>query len=549
VRRRIFKKGEAMAQIPPGYKPLLDSERHLRAGARLVGPADPDEVLSITIRVRRRPDAPPLPDLTRVGTPVTLPPAAFATTYGALPGDLERVTDFARGAGLAVVDTDIARRSVVLKGTVAQMSQAFGVDLGRYRTADETYRGREGPLHLPDDLQDVVEGVFGLDNRRMARHSMALSPRRESGTARTLTPPQVAGLYQFPTPLNAAGETIGLLEFGGGYAQADITGFYSSIGLEPPQLTAVSVNGVSNSPGSQQQPNPADDEVALDIDVAGAVAQQSEIAVYFSSFDENGWVQAVTTAVYPKAGQPAPSVISISWGWPELEPLPGTTFAWSKAAITAVSETFQEAAAQGITVFAASGDHGSSCGQSDRRAHALYPGSDPWVTSCGGTLLTNVSAATFDEGTWQDNNGWATGGGVSDVFVPGPPWQASTNTPGSVNDGHKGRTLPDVAGNADSASGYNVLVYGTAGAVGGTSAVAPLYAGLAALLNAKLGKHVGFLNPTLYSDPTLFRDVADGISNATDGAQGYSSTAGYDACTGWGSVVGVKLLAKFGGQP
>ncbi len=541
-----------MNTIPKGYLRLEKSERRVRAGAKLIGPADAKEVLSVTIRLRRRPGAPALPAAASANsTPVDrkiLSRDDFVKTYGAAQTDIDQVVSFAKSNSLTVAETNLERRTVVLTGTVDQMSRAFGVELSQYQSPTETYRGREGHLYLPENLQEIVQGVFGLDNRRMARRAMAAGPVLWTGTAAPLTPPQVAGLYQFPTPLNAAGQTIGLLEFGGGYTQADINAFYQGLGIAPPTLMSVGVNGATNSPGSAQHPNDDDVEVALDIDVSGAVGQGAKIAVYFSTFDENGWVQAVTTAVLPSAGQPAPSVISISWGWPELEPLPGTNFAWTDAAITAVSETFEEAASLGITVMAAAGDHGSSCGMNDDKAHVLYPGSDVWVTSCGGTIITNVNGSSFTEETWQDGNGWATGGGVSTFFVPPPQWQSTVKLPPSVNDGHMGRTIPDISGNADSASGYDLILYGKSiGAVGGTSAVAPLYAGMVAVLNTKLGTPVGYLNPTFYLNSGMYNHIADGVSNATYGAPGYSSVAGYNACTGWGSVIGTRLLAEMSG--
>jgi kumamolisin len=539
-----------MAAIPAGYQKLDKSHREVRTGAKRIGPADVNEVISVTVRLRRQPGAPalPSPQATANGAPRPKVVARedFARIYGASPADIAQVESFAKTAGLTVVDTNAERRTVVLSGTVGQMSRAFGVELNRYQTAEETYRGREGELFLPAGLLGIVEGVFGLDNRRMARRASAMAPALFTGTAVPLTPLQVADLYQFPTPLNAAGQTVGLLEFGGGFTQSDINTFFSGLQLPAPTPVAVGVNGATNSPGNRQHPNGDDVEVALDIDVAASVAQGVQIAVYFSTFDENGWVQAVTTAVRPNPKQPAPSVISISWGWPELESI--GTFAWSPAAISAVSETFEEAAALGITVFAASGDGGSSCGFTDGKAHVLYPGSDPWLTSCGGSILTNVEGSSFTEETWQDGNGEATGGGVSSIFVPPPQWQSTVNLPPSVNDGHKGRTIPDVAGNADPASGYDLILYGSGiGAVGGTSAVAPLYAGLVAVLNAKLGIPVGFLNPTLYSNPNMYNGIADGVSNSTNGAPGYTSVAGYDACTGWGSIIGTKLMAQLSG--
>jgi hypothetical protein len=419
------------------------------------------------------------------------------------------------------------------------MSRAFAVELGRYESPTQKYRGREGYIHLPSDLVEVVEGVFGLDNRRMARplHVRASKPAQ---LLTPLTPPQVASLYDFPGG-NASGQTIGLLEFGGGYAPSDIQAFFSGLGLTTPTLTAVSVDGATNSPGIDSN---ADTEVALDIDVAGSAAPGANIAVYFAPWTEQGWVDAVTTAVTDATNKP--TVLSISWGWAELQAILGLT--WSQAAINAVSATFQEAMMLGVTVLAASGDSGSDCQIGDGKAHVLYPASDPWVTACGGTSVDNVSGSSFTQATWNDNG--ATGGGISDVFVPAPAFQSWANLPSSVNDGHNGRGIPDVAGNADPNSGYTLVLYGApAGPIGGTSAVAPLFAGLVALLNANLGEPVGYLNWNLYAfaGPYVYQDISDGQSNAYNGAPGYSSGPGWDACTGFGSIDGNALLTALWG--
>ena len=210
-----------------------------------------------------------------------------------------------------------------------------------------------------------------------------------------------------------------------------------------------------------------------------------------------------------------------------------------------LSSHFQDAANLGtdaVTVLVASGDNGSADEISDGKAHVDYPASDPWVTACGGTRLS-----ASKEDTWNDNSydpGWATGGGISAVF-PLPSWQENKGVPPSVNNGKIGRGIPDIAGNASSFSGYYLIINGAqSGPVGGTSAVAPLYAGLVALLNANLGKHVGYLNPILYKlgGTNVFKDINEGISNAVNGAPGYKSGAGWDACTGWGSVDGSNLL-------
>jgi hypothetical protein len=360
-----------------------------------------------------------------------------------------------------------------------------------------------------------------------------------SQTVTGLTPPQVAALYDFPGS-SAAGQTIGLLEFSGGFRMPDINAFFHSVGQPVPTINTIGVDGASNSPGLDAA---ADGEVALDIDVAGSVGRGADLAVYFAPWTEQGWVDVVTAAVHDPVNRP--SVLSISWGWAELRSISGLT--WTQAAIDVVNATFQEAAALGVTVLAASGDSGSDCQIGDRRAHVLYPASDPYVLCCGGTRISNVSGSTFTESTWVASFG-TTGGGVSDAFGK-PIWQLWAGIPPNVNDRHIGRGIPDLAGNADPASGYPIVVGGRTEQFGGTSAVAPLYAGLVAILNADLREPVGYLNPNLYlfQNSPVFRDEADGASNATNGAPGYPATPGWDGCTGLGSLRGQELLLALRG--
>ncbi len=453
----------------------------------------------------------------------------LAERYGAEQADLDRVAAFAQTHGLSVVESSKARRTVRVQGTVEQMSRAFAVDLGYYESDGERYRGREGPVHVPSELQGIVEGVFGLDNRRMAHPMFVLAgaaARAGDPSIGPLTPPQVATLYDFPAG-SAAGQTIGVLEFAGGYDPADIEAYFSGMHLTTPALTWVGVDGRQNSPGSDLED---DMEVALDIDVAGSVAHGAKVVAYFAPASEQGWVDVITTAVYDTVNRP--SVLSISWG--------ATDDAWSAQAMDAISQTFQEAAAAGVTVLASSGDDGSGCGVGDGKAHVNYPASDPYIISCGGTTIENVAGTAFTEITWT-----GTGGGVS-AHWPLPGFQSEAGVPASVNDGHVGRGVPDIAGNADADSGYGIVVRGSSIVVGGTSAVAPLYAGLIARVNALSGEMAGYLNADLYDLPELqrgvFRDLNDGRSNASGGALGYTAGPGWDACTGWGSVNGTALV-------
>jgi kumamolisin len=487
----------------------------------------------------------------------------LASRFGAAQSDLDAVSKFVRKAGLKVIEASIARRTVVAAGTVSQMEKAFAVELAYFQAPTQRYRGRVGHVHLPKELAKIVEGVFGLDNRCMARRAGGAS------NDPVVTPRQVADLYNWPSWLQTPpSQTIGLIEFSGGvpgpcgYHPQDITDYFTTNkgigpGFLPPTLTDVLIDGATNSPGSSN-----DSEVVLDIQVAGAIAQGANIAVYFAPFTEQGWVDAITTAVHDKTN--LPSVLSISWGWTEHESInqDGVTFAWTDAAMAAVSATFQEAATLGVTVFVASGDDGSNCQIGDGLAHVYYPASDPWITSCGGTAFQDTVSAKFNEITWNNKTltfglvpkGGATGGGVSDYFDQ-PDWQKNAGVPASLNPGNRvGRGVPDIAGYAN---GYSIVWNGaTAGPFAGTSETAPLYAGLIALVNGYRFKPVGYLNPFLYqqSKTNLFRDIADNRDNSVPffirpGQDGmsppYVAGKGWDACTGLGVLDGKAILESF----
>jgi hypothetical protein len=562
----------------PGFRELSGSVHRVRKGAKRVGAADSNEVIDVSIYLRRPPSAPPLRDQRYYASRALKPKEhltrqQLAERYGATAADLKAVTDFATARGLKIVETSAPRRLVRVSGTAGQLAKAFSVELSRYESKTEKYRGHEGPIHVPTEIADIVTGVFGLDNRRMARRAGNGGPAGAS----TLTPPQVAQLYDFPTG-KATGQTIGILEFSGpttgsnpqptsGFNLADINAFFSGLGQPTPNIQAISVDGATNSPNGD--PDSGDGEVVLDIDVAGSVGQGANLAVYFAPLTEQGWVDIVTTAALETTGLPAgwaqPSVLTCSWGWTELEadaPAGNTAdpwaFEWSQQAMTQLTKTYQQAAMAGVTVFNCTFDNGSNEYEDDGKAHVSYPATDPWVTACGGTLITNVSGSSFSEHTWNDNAyspGQATGGGISDFF-PLQPWQQGAGVPPSVNPGARvGRGIPDVAGNASVYSGYLLQVDGVASfQENGTSSVGPLYAGLIAIINAALGEPVGYLNPTLYAlalqpgGTDVLRDINDGISNSvtmgTGGmSPGYVSGPGWDACTGLGVLDGDALLS------
>jgi len=387
------------------------------------------------------------------------------------------------------------------------------------------YRGRVGPVYLSAELAPLGTAVLGLDNRPQARTRFRIRPAAAPGIS--YEPPQVGRLYDFPSAEDGSGQTLGILELGGGFSAKDIQAYFSSLGIATPEVTAVSVDGASNSPTGD--PNGPDAEVLLDIEVAGANAPKAQVLVYFAPNTDAGFVDAVEAALHGPQGKP--SIISISWGSAESE--------WTSQGIQALDQAFQDAAALGVTVCAASGDGGSSDGVTDGLAHVDYPASSQYVLGCGGTRLNAAGGKITSQVVWDDlPNGGATGGGVSDVF-PLPTWQAGAGVPPSANRGRRvGRGVPDVSGDADPQTGYSVLVDGQEITVGGTSAVAPLWTGLLALVNQGIGKPVGYINPLLYqkASAAAFYDVVSGTNGA------YDAGPGWDACTGWGSPDGAKLL-------
>ena len=517
---------------------VTGSERAAVAGATPVSPATPEERLEVTVRVRAKPVSRGSNDGAAFDDK---PPAQrrylsredFAASHGADPQDIAKISEFAAAHHLVVVESNPARRTVVLSGTVATFGSAFGATLQQFEHAGGTYRGRTGAISVPANLAGIVEGVFGLDDRPQAEpHFQRFQPEgviASHAAGASFTPPQLASLYKFPSGLDGSGQCIGIVELDGGFKPADIKAYFTGLGLPVPTVKAIRVDGGRNHPTNASS---ADGEVMLDIEVAAAVAPKALIAIYFAPNTNQGFLDAITTAVHDAVNKP--SVISISWGSAESN--------WTAQGMTQFDQAFQAAAAMGVTICCAAGDNGSSDGVADGKPHVDFPASSPFALGCGGTKLTASGTTISAEVVWNANpTNSATGGGVSGFFAL-PAYQQNAKVPPPSGAG--GRGVPDVAGDADPASGYQVRVDGQNLVFGGTSAVAPLWAGLIALMNQKLGHPVGFLNPLIYGSLAghgLFNDIVSGNNGA------YAAVPGWDACTGWGSPIGGKLLVALGG--
>jgi kumamolisin len=413
------------------------SERAPAAGARAVGSVPNDERFEVTVRVRRKTDIAGLAAKGGFHTDqlpskrVYLTREEYAASHGAGAADIKKVEAFAHAHDLVVVERSAARRSVFLSGTAANFAAAFGTTIEQFEHDGGTYRGRTGPLTVPAELADIVEGVFGIDDRPVAkphfqRRKNSPGPQAHAAGG-SFTPPELAKLYDFPAA-DGSGQCIAIIELGGGYRTADVKAYFKKLGLPVPKVKTVRVDGAKNQPSNADS---ADGEVMLDIEVAAAVAPKAHVAVYFAPNTDKGFLDAVTMAIHDTTNKP--SVISISWGNPEKN--------WTNQAKTTFDQAFQTAAALGVSVCCASGDAGSGDENPDQladfgatpdgRAHADFPSSSPFALGCGGTRLTGSGVAITSEHVWNDDpHRSATGGGVSDFF-PVPPYQSDAGVPPS----------------------------------------------------------------------------------------------------------------------
>jgi len=590
--------------VPSGYEPLPGSERPQLPGSTLIGPVDKTERVAVTLLLRVRPDAPPEPDFehwenTPPGQRQFLSAEEYMQTYGSTEEDVRAVTEFLESRDLRVIEASAERRRIVAEGDAAKVNTAFAVRLNNYRAprtltrrlaprregapeaehADEdvVYRGFEGPVQLPAELIEIVGTVIGLDNRQLGRPGG--SGTGDPLNSNYLSPVAVAQLYDFPNT-GAAGQTIGIFEdaaSGAAFLPSDIADLISSLpagyNTQPASITPLfppvgATTYTNDTSLVTSSPTPGVGECTVDVAVVAAVAQGANINVYFVDMSEQGWEAFFSWAINPPAGQNPPSVLTNSWfnffgddpgriGDPSAS---GSTAHWMHTYL-------RTAHTRGITVFMAMGDWGSADTITDGLCHVAYPHSDPAVTACGGTIIGNITPTGFEEFAWSDANtasqfqGFpyvATGGGVSDnPGFPIPHYQKAAGVlPISKNDGNSRRGVPDVAGMV-AMDGFFFAGQGGPGQYGGfgTSLVAPLYAGLMAVINAFLGRSTGFLNPTLYRHgPAICHDVRFGDNESGNGpvppdAPFYVAGPGWDPCTGWGSIDGFRLRAALAPAP
>lgn len=528
------------------------SERVALPGARALGRTNPHTVVEVMLKLRR---IKPLLELENKPR-VPMSREQMAAEHGASGEDIRKVENVFAEFGLTVLRSDAATRSVRLAGPVSRLEKAFGVTLFNYAHASGPYRGRVGSVHVPEEVKDIVEGVFGLDNRRAVQRRR--QPVRYAAMPHNAAPPDIpaswykpselARRYEFPTG-DGEGQTVGILEFGGGYFESDLANFCRLCDIAPlPSVQTVSVDGTSTT-----SRDGAEGEVMLDVEVVAGVCPKASLVVYFAEFSIRGWIAAIDAAVHDQANDPG--VVSVSWGYAETQDI------WTKQGMKQVNQALLEAAHLGITVCVASGDDGSSGAIDNGHAYVNFPTSSPYALSVGGTTIPAKGSAQPDivwkEGDGlRDDQGGSTGGGESTVFHR-PPWQSAIDIPSANPHAIAGRIVPDISANADwDASPYLLAVDGGIEPNGGTSAATPLVGALLTLINAERvaakKSRVGFVTPQLYLPPSgeavgstplgslACTDVVDG-DNITARVGGYAATPGFDAASGWGTPIGTRL--------
>jgi kumamolisin len=527
---------------------LSGSERPRRHDAQRVGDIDPSAPIEVTVTLR----GPAMPDITP-GHSISR--EQFEREHAASAQDVATVQAELERYGLTIDEASAATRSLRVSGTAQQMEQAFHAGLGVYENATQgRFRGREGTLEIPAGLDGLVTGVFGLDQRRVARRRPGIPEAHANAAtvaASALSPADLEQRYRFP-PGDGAGQTVAIAEFGGAYFPDDLTQFCAEQGRPEPTVKQVGI-GVHVLTEQQVMALPEDQrqeqldmsgEVNMDVQIVAGLAPGAEIVVYFAQFTQKGWIDLVDALI---KGRPAsPVAVSISWGLAEDAP------DFSPAAVEAINERLQAAAAIGITICVASGDDGSGDQVDDGRAHVDFPASSPYVLAVGGTMIEDEADVVWFQppGVRRDGGG-STGGGVS-VRFDRPAWQVVDVEPVTVNEPSiEGRVVPDIAALAGPPY-YQLVFQGESAPNGGTSASAPLWASLIARVESVQDPPASpvFLTPLLYTagpggEPkgkAVCVDVTKGHNTTPQPGEGFDAGPGFDAVSGWGVPDGERLL-------
>jgi kumamolisin len=425
------------------------------------------------------------------------------------PADVDALRRYCNGLGITVGDSHW--RSVTVSGPIERMIEAFGATVAIFEDESQRrFRHRSGALHVPPEIVAIVRGIFGLHQWPRSRKLASLERHATPLRAR-----KVAERYRFPSG-DGRGQTVGVLQLNGVFNSVDFDRCMTAQKLAPQQPI---IKRIDNAVVEHEIETIKDLEAALDVQIIASLAPGARIVVYEAPNDERGFLDAIRTALFDD--EFAPSVLSISYGWPE--------HLWTPVALGILDELFAVASLLGVSVFCASGDNGDEL-DAGGKAHVLAPASSPFAIACGATAITDADA----ERAWEKS-----GGGFSERFAT-PTWQNVAGSSALRYGVPAGRGVPDVA--AQESPGYFVVMDGVELAMGGTSAVAPVWAALTARINQQLGTPIGFCAPLLYrpSSEALFEHVTAGSNGR------FHAGAPWNPCTGLGVPIGSAIANALG---
>ena len=527
---------------------LAGSYRSEPEGARYVGDVDPDEQVVVTVHLKRRSPDTFQPgsagDLARLSKPMTRR-ALAAQRRRTHARAAARIENLAKEYHVTVRRIDLGQRVVMLEASARTMAEVLGATLRMYDDGQCRFRARVGRLMIPKEIAPWTRAILGFDQRPVARRLPRLQALAGSGGGAGLWPTNVAALYGIPLDRDVSSICVGIVALGGGYLASDLAKALATMGRQAPSVVdqAVVLDAPTTDDGSAAQNGNnfgggtvSDQEIALDLQILAGLLPKARIVVYFAGNTIQSLVSAINQAIFDDVNRP--QVLSVSWGSAERF--------WSESARDAMQAVLADAKRLQVTVLFAAGDELATGGLTDGKAHVWFPASSPYALSCGGTLPTlNGATGISEEIVWHEGAS-GTGGGISDVF-PVPAYQSALTLPPSVNDGALRRGVPDVAAAAAGSPGYRIVLNGVEVIKDGTSAVAPLWAGLIAIANAARGKPLGFVNSTLYSNQALFRQIDHGDNRVA--GKGYDAGAGWNACTGLGVPKGTEIVAALAAVP
>jgi len=483
-------------------------------------------------------------DAVIAGTQPVLGHDEYVYQFGAVKDEVILVADWATDNRLTVEEANVNSATVKLSGTAEQYNNIFNITLQTVTEDDRTYITHSGTITIPTDIDAVVDLILGLDNSVNFSHNAILDTTTPGdlnpNVIASPTPVDLALAYKFPRApggdlVQGKGACVAIIELGGGWTTQNLTSTFGRISQPNPTVVDVSVDGGVNDGGADVG---SSGEVMLDIYCVGAVAPAAKIAMYFAPNSYQGFIDTIIAPTNDTVNNP--SVISVSWGTTDTN--------WSGTSITAFEAALAAAVVKGITVFIAAGDYGVRAISSSPTYTVQYPGTSPYCVCAGGTVISiNDNYSIASEVPWGTSGGsFAGGGGVSGIFSV-PAWQTGFNSktyPGGTIAALTGRGIPDVSAMA---TGYT-FYYGAGNYTGtfvGTSATAPLLAGMMARLNSMSQRRIGAVNSAWYAvRTTAFNDQTSG-DNHGGNSVGYMADTGWDAATGLGSPIGTELYKLY----